>query len=78
MTKSTGVRSQSGRVGGSSIVTALDRVGQRTQVVEPLVDELSEVQRLKIDSEPTCIHSGKEKEIVNDAGEPIGLVNKGR
>src|SRR2546423_8532379 len=51
-------------------------IGQRIQIVQPFFDEPAQIDGRKFDLEVSRVHSRKEQEVVDHAGEAIGLVMK--
>ncbi len=51
-------------------------IGERAEIVHGGGDEVREIDGGEFETEAACVETGKQKEIFDDAGEPVGLVNK--
>src|SRR5205823_12409911 len=53
-----------------------ERIGQRVQIVEPLFDELVQVDCAEVYLQAAGVHSREQKQIVDHAGKAVGLMMK--
>jgi hypothetical protein len=56
----------------------VDLLGQRSEVIEPFIEQLAKIDRAELDLQPPSVHPREQQQIVDHSRDAIGLVQQRR